>query len=330
MKCCVYTRVFFESPYLDAFIEHYINMGFTKIIMIKVDKITYKCPEKYSEYVNIHERENEGNILLPKYDNFVKNSGYDWCLSVDVDEFLLLDERYSNIQDFIKSKMDIHKRINMFYFRWGMIEKYDNEQNTNIQYIFNNYKIFANKHIKIMVRIKTLKSIIKPHACQLHVQPHVYFENQMLHYVTPQLLAISKNSYNEHVLIHIHTRSLNNLMTKTFKTLLTNKKIKSKEQLKRIIMNYDDKIPNDILLNTFRDVIGLKAKLPFSHSNNGNANINKQKFKIHECKYTIINLEREKQIIKNILKQNNINEDKYYKYINKISDITTDAKFFML
>ena len=31
MKCCVCARDFYESPYLDFFIEHYLKLGFNKI-----------------------------------------------------------------------------------------------------------------------------------------------------------------------------------------------------------------------------------------------------------------------------------------------------------
>ena len=50
MKCCVYTRSFAERPYMDFFIEHYIHLGFDKIIILKSDKMEYKYPIEYEKY----------------------------------------------------------------------------------------------------------------------------------------------------------------------------------------------------------------------------------------------------------------------------------------
>jgi hypothetical protein len=104
MKCCIYTRAFLETPYLDFFIEHYVKLGFDKIIILKADDIPYECPQQYQSNVDIHTVPNLGNELLPKYDYLVKQSGCDWCLSVDIDEILLLHKQYGCIQDFICTK----------------------------------------------------------------------------------------------------------------------------------------------------------------------------------------------------------------------------------
>jgi hypothetical protein len=307
-----------------------VKLGFTKIIMIKVDNIEYKCPEKYKQYVEIHNKNNEGNKLLPKYDTIVKRSGYDWCLSIDVDEFLMLHKRYKTIDDFVKEKMKNHKTVNIFYFRWGMIEKYDIEQNVSFKDILNNYKIFINKHIKFMVRIQSLHSISKPHACMLKNIPNIYFENRLIVKKDFQLFPLAQNSYSESMLIHIHTRSLNNIMIKTFKTVLTSKIVRHKYQLVNTIGTYDNEvdIPNDVILTVFKKLIGLKAILPFNHKRNGIANINMQLFDIKEYDNQVINNKMERNMLSIVLEQNGINEKKYDKYIKRINDIVINAKFF--
>ena len=42
MKCCVYTRTFYESPYINFFIEHYLKLGFDKIFILKTDNLDIK------------------------------------------------------------------------------------------------------------------------------------------------------------------------------------------------------------------------------------------------------------------------------------------------
>ena len=66
---------------------------------------------------------------------FIINSNNDWVLSVDSDELLILNNTYKNIDDFVKEKLINDKLINAFYFRWGMIEKCDIENNNNFTYI---------------------------------------------------------------------------------------------------------------------------------------------------------------------------------------------------
>ena len=34
MRCCVYTRFVYEVPYIESFIDHYLNLGFDKIILL--------------------------------------------------------------------------------------------------------------------------------------------------------------------------------------------------------------------------------------------------------------------------------------------------------
>ena len=76
IKCCVYTRVFYEFPYLNFFLEHYISLGFQKIILLKADNIKLNI-EKYKDYVEIFEVENLENRLLPICTNRI-DKNYDW------------------------------------------------------------------------------------------------------------------------------------------------------------------------------------------------------------------------------------------------------------
>ena len=49
MKCCVYSRFVFEYPYLNSFIEHYLNLGFDKIIILYTDIIEYPLADNLKE-----------------------------------------------------------------------------------------------------------------------------------------------------------------------------------------------------------------------------------------------------------------------------------------
>ena len=104
MKCCVYTRSFAERPYMDFFIEHYIHLGFDKIVVLKSDKMEYKCPNEYTQYVTMYQVPNLGDTIIERYDHLVLKSEYDWILCVDIDEFLLLNKKFKNIKNYIEEK----------------------------------------------------------------------------------------------------------------------------------------------------------------------------------------------------------------------------------
>jgi hypothetical protein len=130
---------------------------------------------------------------------------------------------------------------------------------------------------------------------------------------------INDFSYKDAILLHLHTRSINNLIIKSINTKLTNKHIKNKEEFIKIINNVDNnKCPGDCFL-AFKNNIGLKASLPFSHTGKSiilDKLINK--FTIYDYKHTVIDYNKEKEFTLKILKENNIDKDKYYQFINLV------------
>jgi hypothetical protein len=157
MKLCVCVRSFLENPYLDFFIEYYVLLGFDKILILKSDTEPYSCNPKYEKYVNIINVNNSGNRILQENIHYIQNTGCDWTFFPDVDEVLILHKQYKNIREFTERKVREYPDINMFYFRWGVIEKYDIEANNSFNDIVNDYNIFACRFIKSMVRTPLIK-----------------------------------------------------------------------------------------------------------------------------------------------------------------------------
>jgi len=318
MKCCVYVRSFLEHPYILFFIEYYINLGFDKIIILKADKIKYDNLEDYKDYIEIHQTENLGNELLSLYTNKISKQ-YDWVLIVDMDEFLLI-KNYKNIKDYINEKINTNNKINTFYFRWAMIEKYDNYKIENFKDIIRNYKIFKNNHIKTMTRVKYLTSVYHPHMVKIKEPLCIYFENKILLKNSAKHL-ITNSSYNESVLLHIHTRSLNNLIIKSLNTKLKNKQIKSINKFIILINNENEnENENENLITELKNCIGAKANIPFSHSKNDEIKIIDEGYCINYFNNNFIDFELEKHMIIDILKKNNINKKKYFKQMKIIED----------
>ena len=97
IKCCIYTRIHNEVPYLDFFIEHYIRLGFSKIIILKCDKHKYDISNSFKNFIEVYNIENlpkEEELPLNSY--LIKNTNYDWVLQVDIDEILLLNKQFKN------------------------------------------------------------------------------------------------------------------------------------------------------------------------------------------------------------------------------------------
>jgi len=319
MKCCVYTRAFLETPYLDFFIEHYVKLGFDKIIILKADDIPYECPQQYQSNVDIHTVQNLGNELLPKYDYLVKQSGCDWCLCVDVDEILLLHKQYGCIQDFICTKTQENAQINIFYFRWAIIEKFDIQYPESLSSILDTYQLFSNQHIKTLVKISELSSIHHPHMCTTHSKTCIYFEDQILTSNSPKQ-EITSQIYKESVLIHLHTRSIHNLIIKSFHTLFFAKQIKEKQLFIDFVNNIDISSRDNIgFLENFKSFMGVKAKLPFSHASYPICNIKMIDFDIKSnYSFDVIDVSKEYEYISKILLKNGIEKEQYDSMVNKL------------
>ena len=329
MKCCVYTRSFMEHSYMDFFIEHYIKLGFDKIFILKSDNIEYKCPNEYEKQVYIHKVPNIGDKLLKSCEHLVlRDYEYDWILSVDTDEILLLNKKYNNnIKNYIEEKTKINPDINAFYFRWGMVEKYDITDTNTLPYILNNYKIFTNGHIKSMIKKSSVKSICHPHYAVLKSY-HIYFENKILTANKANQHKINECTFEDEILIHIHTRSIHNLIIKALCTKLHGKGVSSGSKLKELINNFDINNSKNIL-DEFKKHVGSKATLPYGHSNYPCSHFNSEKFLITDYKYDVIHNKKEEAIISKLLQDNNINETKYYQFINELNKIIKNEKRFM-
>ena len=109
MNFCVCTFVKNENKYLNEWIEHYKNLGFSSINIFDNNDIDGESPKDVvnDEIVVIDERFRGMNDMLHQQESFAyfynnNKTKYDWILFCDIDEFLTL-EHYNNIEDFVKS-----------------------------------------------------------------------------------------------------------------------------------------------------------------------------------------------------------------------------------
>lgn len=322
MKCCVYTRIFYETPYINYFIEHYLKLGFDHIIFLQTDNLNYFIKNKFKKFITIIKTYNYADKTLNKYINNTKK--FDWTLMIDNDEFLILHKKFKNIKDYIRKKLEINSRINIFYFRWLMVEKVDNINKFNsLKNILLNYNTYQNRFIKTMFKNKNFRRILGSHFVKTD-KDCIYFENNILDKNYP-IQEYTEHIYNDHFLLHLHTRSLNNLIIKSLKTKFFNKKCKNIFNLRNYIFNYSGNINKEIFL----DIIGLKSKLPYAHSQENKIKYEKLKnFKIFDYNLNFIDKRKEINLLKKVLKELNFNEKKFIELISDYEKLIVEEKRF--
>jgi len=326
MKCCLYTRFFNEDPYIDYVIEHYIKLGFCKIIILKTDNVQYQVNSKYASFVDIHYVINRGDISLHVNENLLRTSQCDWALIADSDELLVLNKKYSCIQDFIKEKEEKHPQVNGFYFRWAMLDKFDNNNTISFSNLVSNYKVHTNEHIKTMVRIKKFEKVRNSHVS--YTKPHnMYIDGNITHCIKPHQ-SINKNMYNEAYLIHLHTRSVNNIIMKSLNTRFYSKGIVKRDNFISLINTFDKDVDPKKLFNQFEECIGMKVTLPLQNKNMPLLNINN--LLLFDDTVNVIDEEMETKLVYKELHKLNIDISKYELFVKIITSYLNDNKMFNL
>ena len=343
-KYVVYTRAYNEEPYLDFFIEHYIKLGFDLIIILIDKKSKYKCPKEFKNNIKLVKfKKNVNNELLNDYSHLIKNK-YNWILNCDVDEFLFFDNKYKNIKDFVCSKLTIEPNINIFYFRWASIEKIDNHNIKDFNNLLNKYPLYNHYCIKSMFKSNDFKSFQNPHTVELNKNYNIYFEGKTYsNFMCPIIKnnnphqSFNYEMYQESVLIHYHSRNLNNTIMKSIFTVfnkkanLTNlqnlfnnkKKINVQDFIKAFDGSKKNKIKMIINNKKISKCNNLKSKYNdkiCTFKKNLKPLINIDIMRKYKYTYDVINTKEETKSIIHILKENNIDPNMYFyhiKYIEK-------------
>ena len=270
----VVSRVKNEDGFIENFIDHYLNLGFDLICLLfeKDEPRTFNnnqviCIEHFKKGDEICEF--IPFIIKENINNKIK---VDWVLHVDIDEFLFLNNM--KIKDYI-NKFNIDDRVEQFSFKWGCIENYCS---INTENDFNNmlytHKIFTNDSYKSMYKLSA--------ACENSTCPHwVYVKNNQTYHDYDKIndeycLGIDKKYYLNAIIIHFHTRCLEN----TFIKALTYSFDDRNNDKNILLENHSI----DYLIDNMR-----KLNLPFEHSTKGQVFEFNELFQLKFETNTIIN-----------------------------------------
>lgn len=142
-------------------------------------------------------------------------------------------------------------------------------------------RLFANHHVKSMTRIKRLATfanaycpVLLPRANRtVHLRsaskcdptlPNVLIDGNVLHAVGTHVKPTATHASVDAALVHVHTRSLANMVLKAATTRLPQKTLQNSTKLLDLLLS-----PQPPILDRFIAIVGLKASLPLHHSKRG-------------------------------------------------------------
>jgi hypothetical protein len=203
-----------------------------------------------------------------------------------------------------------------------MIEKIDNNEIVSFPEILTKYNIFSNRHIKSMCRKSSMTHVNTSHLLgvnenNIYFEGKIVYENKPIWYLTDDI----DNNYEDAILVHCHTRSINNILMKSFVTLFSGKEFHNKQGFLDFISVLDMNYDKDNIIEKFEEYIGIKAKLPFCHSTSKKIGTNICiTYNVYHYKYNLINIAKEKQIIQTFLNNDKIDINKYEVFVKLLTN----------
>jgi hypothetical protein len=260
---------FEDAPFIGAFIDYYLALGFDRIIVLDSRGLSIQSTEK----VRVHRVPNLGNDLYAKYFDLVRESRAEWVFTCDSDEFLLINA--PSIGSFIDRIELEHGRTDLFYFRWAVIDHTapwcaGDEPLKRLIHRECATPHFLHKH---MSRVAVVK-MVRPHCVEardLSRELRVYQDGHPLSLPPKQICGrinrielARRPSYADSALVHVHTRSLSDLLTKATRTGLPLKGLRNADALVQL-MGTAPSMDTTSRLATFVKVVGVKAQLPLNN-----------------------------------------------------------------
>jgi hypothetical protein len=291
MKTCVYVRCVHESTFLNAFFEHYIGLGFDMIYVLYNN--TQKCdnyvvPTNFTPFVTIKKVFNIGNSLYDHHKSIIDRVKYDWVFITDLDEFLILHNRFLNITALIEEYQAKDSKLNTIQFPWVWSHKFSTEPET-VQDILKTRKKFigrlgVGKEVWYKMMVKTSHiNMICIHSTKLKgVKTQVIGYNGKIENIDihnqpddKQLWTlwgdehgfrkhdIDEGIYSDVFLLHVTTRNMVDVYAKTMeKQARREKKQYDKEVVSKILKKLESIEVNEEILKEFIKAFGYRVEFP--------------------------------------------------------------------
>lgn len=334
MKCGVLVRFVYEFIYLDAFIEHYLDLGFDKIVILYHDVVEGYLKEEHRDRVLLYSVPNLGNKLPDAYKKLIPHD-IDWVFHVDSDEFLLLHKRYDRIHDYVREKINTYPKanINLIAMNWLWIHKFD-DVNQSVNEIIKKYMKQVGNAVEQKKKELWIKCIFKRSELQtLYIHcPLMKTGHRM--YGNGELITFKNNMnsvrsvgyknmdkiYDDHALVHVATRSLKNAIFKSERihnSQVQKKNMVSKMELEREISFMNDDVKEFEVLKLLLEYVGYKVRFPLKCLKLPEANINLENLiRVKENRVNFESIDNSDEYYR--LYSSLINNSKTIELINKV------------
>ncbi len=247
----VVSRARNEHPFIVNFIDHYLNIGFDLIYFLIEQDQNYNLNHPKISFIRHNFLGDDVNNQILKFIYEIKkkeNVNIKWVLHVDIDEFLFLSNNMK-IYDYIKKFESIY--VGQFIFKWAMIENFRSIQSQNdFSQIIQESNIYSNDHYKSMFDFNYAIKIYNPHF--VLSKKYSYLDNIRVNLPLTGYCSYN-NNYSNAILLHFHTRFLEDAIIKSISTNIISRKVNLN------LFNNWESITS--LINSIK-----KLKLPFEHS----------------------------------------------------------------
>ena len=227
----VLTCALHEHTYINAFISHYVNLGFNAIYILcdkfqpKYDSYIHK---DYSAYVHLIHMNYSilynlsfDAIQIQHYRKTIASMNYDWIFLCDMDEFLYLPNQ-NTISNFINPLLTTIPDLAQISFPWMIVDSILENDYIHMFDQLNHHKWYINPHVKSIFKKSSL--VYKKNTLQLSthcamVNGRTYlqsagfnqpFQLNSIYHNRFHLDFYQKNAF----IIHFHTRSFKNNIIK--------------------------------------------------------------------------------------------------------------------
>lgn len=303
-KCGVFVRMVYDAPYMNAFLHHYLNLGFHRIFMlfnenflegkdIKVRVIPSHPPslEKtkvllieqgyldakiaYDERIVFQLVPNKKNKLYNDYIEHIPPE-LDWVLICDSDEFLFLNKKFKNVSEMIESIPKPNAKvppINVLQFKWGWIHNSFHEKEMPVSELVKKFPVYEYKKsmAKSMYRKinhwRQLRGIGVHSSDPKHPHYGIAYQNDKLQVPIGRGFNLPICDKTQGFLLHIRNRSFYNLILKSVNIHGVNNKNQSKDLLINYLGRTKDTNPMDVFNGFHKCKTMLYEESRYFHSN---------------------------------------------------------------
>jgi len=147
-----------ELPYIESWIDYYLNLGFDKVILLRCDDEKFNFLKKFKDQIEFHDiPANSEKTLFDALVKFPINKKFDYLFHCDIDEYLILNK---NIKEFIKET-----NKDYYFFRWYL----NANPNFSTFLINNNLKngVSFGHSGKVLFNTKKVESIKNEHEVKM-------------------------------------------------------------------------------------------------------------------------------------------------------------------